>query len=346
LGPIAGNTLARLAGTSIKRRLGARYPYFCSWYVTSKCTTRCEGCVFFERLRTSGPDLSRVEALGVVDELAGSGLPVLIFVGGEPLLRPDLSELLKRAKRRGMYTVIFTNGAPITPDITRRLSPNLDVMIVSLDGFGHGHDTIRGRGSFASAWQGLNTYISHRAFKKSLVYANIGLHKGSINTVPMLVHELLSSKVDKIKLQPNFIPSFKPDPKEALLVVDFLENSWVKNPDRFAVDKPYLDRLRTYFERDDNREYCGAPSLAHIAVLPDGTVSACCDFLLPMGSLREKNLQKILKTDPVRLREQARHCAGCCRRDYMLVQDFLDAPLRNLTLSGLTRALKGYVTPA
>jgi MoaA/NifB/PqqE/SkfB family radical SAM enzyme len=57
----------------------------------------------------------------LIDDLAGFGLPVMLFSGGEPLVRKDLPELAEYAVDKGMRAVISTNGTLITPDHGRPL---------------------------------------------------------------------------------------------------------------------------------------------------------------------------------------------------------------------------------
>ncbi|MGE5295444.1 MAG: radical SAM protein, partial [Solirubrobacterales bacterium] len=82
---------------------------------------------------------------------------VCLFSGGEPLLRPDLFELLAEAKRIGLPTVISTNGTQIDADKARRLHElSLRYIGVSLDGQEPFHDKFRQvKGSFKAALTGI-----------------------------------------------------------------------------------------------------------------------------------------------------------------------------------------------
>ena len=48
-----------------------------------------------------------------MDDLKQFGVPVLILSGGEPLLRPDIFDISKRAKAKGFYVGLSTNGTLI-----------------------------------------------------------------------------------------------------------------------------------------------------------------------------------------------------------------------------------------
>ena len=337
---LSPRTALRLARRYLERRVGIRRPIYCSWYVTARCNRRCEGCVFFERFAGEGPELSPDEALDAVDQLGALSVAVLIFVGGEPLLRPDLPQLLIRAQARGLRTALFTNGDPLTPQLAQRISHHLDALIVSLDGLGPGHDGVRGKGSFERAWQGLLCYRDHRARPGAQLFANVGLHRDNLSTVEPLMHELLAVGVDRIKFQPNFIPAYKPDPAEAVALIDRLEALWRQHPQRILGDPIYFRDLKRYFTRDDNRAFCGARSLSHISLLPDGDVSACCDFLVPLGSLRREPLARILARDLERELDRAADCDGCVRRDYQLEREIFARPPWRLRPAALRAMLQ------
>jgi MoaA/NifB/PqqE/SkfB family radical SAM enzyme len=66
-------------------------------------------------------ELSTSQGRDLIDDLAGFGTPVLLFSGGEPLVRKDLPELAEYAVKKGMRAVISTNGTLITPTVARSL---------------------------------------------------------------------------------------------------------------------------------------------------------------------------------------------------------------------------------
>jgi radical SAM protein with 4Fe4S-binding SPASM domain len=70
--------------------------------------------------------------------------PVLLFSGGEPLLRPDLFELMAEAKRLGLRTVISTNGTLIDADTAGKLAEaNVSYVGISIDGPEEFHNRFR-----------------------------------------------------------------------------------------------------------------------------------------------------------------------------------------------------------
>jgi len=103
------------------------------------------------------PDLSTAEGMKLIDDLSSFGSPVILFSGGEPLIRPDLPDLAEYAVSKGMRAVISTNGTLITADMATRLkSVGLSYVGISLDGMKETHDAFRRMsGAFDAAINGI-----------------------------------------------------------------------------------------------------------------------------------------------------------------------------------------------
>jgi len=127
------------------------------WNVCMHCNMSCPHC-YAAAVRTPSPtDLSREEALGVVEQLAAAGVGVLILSGGEPLLRPDLFELAARGRELGLAVQLSTNGTRIDAATARRLGEcGVQYVGVSIDGLPGFNDAYRGLDdAHALALQGL-----------------------------------------------------------------------------------------------------------------------------------------------------------------------------------------------
>lgn len=128
------------------------------WNMTKRCNLRCIHCYAraeFEDYR--GNELSTDEGKRLIDDLAYFGVPVILFSGGEPLLRKDLPELIDYAVEKGLRAVISTNGTLITEKLAYVFSEKkLSYIGVSLDGVGVTNDVFRGKeGAFRLALQGI-----------------------------------------------------------------------------------------------------------------------------------------------------------------------------------------------
>lgn len=127
------------------------------WNATRRCTLSCRHCYSDSSDRDYPGELSTAEAEKLIADLGAFGVPVLIFSGGEPLLRSDFFRLHSRARGAGMRTVVSTNGALITRELAARMrDEGVGYVGVSVDGAGAAHDRFRGRkGAFQLALGGI-----------------------------------------------------------------------------------------------------------------------------------------------------------------------------------------------
>ncbi len=132
------------------------------WNVGRRCNLRCVHCYSHSRDLDYTGELSREEGMRLIDDLGDFGVPVVLFSGGEPLMRPDIFELIARAREKNMRAVLSTNGTLIVPDIAARLKDcGLSYVGVSLDGLKETNDRFRGAsGAFDRALEGIRTCLS------------------------------------------------------------------------------------------------------------------------------------------------------------------------------------------
>ena len=121
------------------------------WNVTRRCNLRCVHCYSQSEDRGYSGELSLDEGKSLIDDLAGFGSPVILFSGGEPLIRPDILDLIRYATQQGRRAVLSTNGTLIAPALAEKLKDiGLSYVGISLDGLQETHDAFRGfSGTFA-----------------------------------------------------------------------------------------------------------------------------------------------------------------------------------------------------
>ena len=127
------------------------------WNMTRRCNLKCVHC-YAQAVDPDGKDeISTEQGKAIISDLAAYGAPVMLFSGGEPLVRQDLPELASYATEKGMRAVISTNGTLITKEKARELKAiNLSYVGISLDGAEEIHDKFRGvPNSFKKALEGL-----------------------------------------------------------------------------------------------------------------------------------------------------------------------------------------------
>ena len=127
------------------------------WNTTKRCNLACEHCYVAAEHAPASDELSTREGKALLDQLADYGVPVVLFSGGEPLVRDDLAELVAYATDRGLRAVLSTNGTLLTPERATRLADaGLSYAGVSVDGDRETNDAFRGeQGAFDAALRGI-----------------------------------------------------------------------------------------------------------------------------------------------------------------------------------------------
>jgi radical SAM protein with 4Fe4S-binding SPASM domain len=143
-------------GEIIPKKASERRPIVV-WNITRACNLKCVHCYNDSGTNKADDELSTNEAKAVLDNLSGFGVPSVLFSGGEPLMRPDLFELMGYAVERGLRAVISTNGTLITADVANKIKQHeVSYVGISLDGIGKVNDQFRGvTGAFERAVEGI-----------------------------------------------------------------------------------------------------------------------------------------------------------------------------------------------
>ncbi len=127
------------------------------WNITKSCNLRCIHCYANAELSNKEDKINYTQALSIIDDLAEFGVPVILFSGGEPLLRSDIIQLIEYTTKKGIRAVLSTNGTLINKDIAIRLKDaGISYVGISLDGLENINDYFRGiKGAFNSAMKGI-----------------------------------------------------------------------------------------------------------------------------------------------------------------------------------------------
>ncbi len=126
------------------------------WNITRRCNLKCKHCYISADENVARQELSLTEAKGLIDSLVKVNTGVLLFSGGEPLLRPDIWELAEYARSKGIRCGLSTNGTLISEEIARKLKDHGIIYAgISIDGDRLTHDSFRGARSFEQALEGV-----------------------------------------------------------------------------------------------------------------------------------------------------------------------------------------------
>jgi len=181
-------------------------PYVISWNLTYRCNLACEHCyldaggsplVDAENFADRS-ELGTEECFRVIDDIAAFAPECLtILTGGEPLLRRDILEIVRRAAERGLWVVVGTNGVCITENLARRLAEagarGLSLSLDALDP--DRHDRFRKvRGAWRNTVEGAE--ILNRTGLPFIVQTTAGSHNlGELDAIAGFAHDRLAAKV-------------------------------------------------------------------------------------------------------------------------------------------------------
>lgn len=133
------------------------------WNLARRCNLTCKHCYSISADIDFPGELKTDEVFAVMDDLKAFRVPVLILSGGEPLLRPDIYAIARRAKAMGFYVALSTNGTLIDKtNIVRIAEVGFDYVGVSLDGIAETHDRFRRQsGAFTASMNGIRLCREH-----------------------------------------------------------------------------------------------------------------------------------------------------------------------------------------
>ena len=132
------------------------------WNSTRTCNLKCRHCYMSSDAKKYQNELTTAEAKQFIDDLADFNVPVLLFSGGEPLIRPDFFELADYAAKKGVRPTLSTNGTLITPEVARKIKDiGVGYVGISLDGLREVNDIFRGKaGAFEAAMNGIKNCVA------------------------------------------------------------------------------------------------------------------------------------------------------------------------------------------
>lgn len=135
-------------------------PRLIFWETTAGCNLACIHC---RRITVADQllpqDLSTAEAFDLVDQIAAFARPIFVLSGGEPLFRPDIFAIARRAADAGLLVALATNGTLIDAAVARQIKESgVRRVSISFDGADAAtHDLFRGAGAFEKALAGMRS---------------------------------------------------------------------------------------------------------------------------------------------------------------------------------------------
>ncbi len=261
-------------------------PFIVTYSFTRRCNLKCRHCYSNGGLEGEH-ELSSDKAKYVVKQIADAGSRIIIFDGGEPLMREDIYDLISYAKSLGLSTVLGTNGTLITPSVIQKLlGTGLDHCAVSIDGVTpQTHEWLRNvKGCFEKAIRG----------------AKLVQEAG----VPLQINTCLHSR-NQHQLQDiiNLAESLKADTLQLLFYVnagrcsrDVMPPSL--NEEVFRNLKSEVN-IRIIGTMRYNGNRCCTAANKVCCILNDGTVYPCMLLPVSLGNVTNDALSDIWNTSPL-----------------------------------------------
>jgi MoaA/NifB/PqqE/SkfB family radical SAM enzyme len=168
---------------------GSFYPEVVCWRITSSCNRKCKFCY-----RSGAKDVSTKDAKRIIDSLSRMKVRCLGITGGEPLCRPDISEILRYAKSKNFKICLATNA-----DFFKRYRNDIfrfvDVVglpIESLDS--KVHDSLRGENNLFNVKEALKDVIKNSNIRFYITTVLTNKNRGELGKI----EEFLSSIKERL----------------------------------------------------------------------------------------------------------------------------------------------------
>jgi len=277
--------------------------------LTLRCDQRCGYCDF---PRHAGDELDTATWKRVLAGLRRAGTVRLGLSGGEPLLRPDLGELVRAAVGQGFVTSLVTNGARLAGRVDE-VAP-VDYLLATIEGDAPRHDAVRGPGAWADTWAGLEAVRRHGGPRLGLICP---VHADNADRLdePLRAAEVLGVRVffQPVAQRDGWLGvPFGGLPDDALVRDAFRRlAAWKREGRPVGNSHAYLD-LVVGGRTAGLAGRCTAGRY-FVTLLPDGRVTPCC--MLPFHA-------DLPRVDPEEPRRTAREvqpptCRGCAISPYV-----------------------------
>lgn len=304
-------------------------PFYIQWHITNFCNLRCWHCYQDDFSKTNDldrPGLKKVSenifsALREWDQTA-----CIHLTGGEPLLRPDLFNLLNDLNRQSTVGElgIITNGLLIDRAMIKRLSDfsKLKKIKISLDGVdAETNDSLRRRGTFKKVIQNLSYIKEVGRFEILLMFT---IMKRNFKSLPSLFKLCQDLGIDGL-----IIERFIPLGRGKKIVNEVLSREEWKEMIGMLLDFSSIEGEETSFLpyqafqmsfNGEEPELLGAPCVIGVdglCIMPEGNVLPCRRFPISIGNLLNQSLREIWEKsellEKLRIKESLKGKCGRCK---------------------------------
>jgi len=305
---------------------------------------KCSHCYINATEKKLPNELSTQEGKNLIDQICQVSKPLLILSGGEPLLRPDIYELISYGSSKGLKMGLGSNGSLINDEVATKLkAAGIATVSISVDShIPAQHDEFRG---VAGSWE--KAVNACKALRKNnvLVQVNTTLTQQNYNQIDDIM-----SLVEEIGVENFHLFFLVPTGRGAKLAdispqkyEDMITNAFAKVAKHKLNVRPscapQFMRIAKGMGLDMRQWVRGClAGLYYCRIYPNGDVTPCPYLPIKLGNIREKSFKEIwfnseifrALRNPNALKgkcgacEYRSQCGGCRARAYGLSSDFID----------------------
>ena len=305
-------------------------PSWANIRVTENCNSRCITCYAWKN--NSQNELTTEEMKDALHQLRDVGVKNLIFVGGEPLLRPDIGELIKEASLVGFENIIVvTNGLLLERKAEELVHSGVTHVTVSIDGFKSTNDEIRGiPGSYETSIKGIKAV--QKAIKRTgrdvaiTILTTILLEK-NFRDIPKLIEvarhlgvywsfNLLDPNLDIFKGIP-FSELLVKDEKIVDETIDYIKRVHKRFPRLIYTCNHMLEYARSYLKGKKRYNFHCVHGYKMIYLGAHGEIYPGCWMMEPLGNIRRDKLSDLVgskRHKEIAQKMYMMKCPGCTNR--------------------------------
>lgn len=294
------------------------------WECTLRCNLSCQHCGSDCRFISNQPDMPVADFLKVIDQITPHVNPnrtMIIFTGGEALLRKDLEACGLELYRRGFPWGLVSNGMALTRNrLNSLLASGLHSITISFDGFEEAHNWLRGHPkSYANALNAVNMLVQENEIVWDVVTC---VNRKNLNELHEFKEFLIGLGVKKWRLFTIFpvgraadLPELQLTNEEFTSVLDFISETRKEN--KIGLNYGCEGFLGNYEQEVRDHFYECFAGVNVASVLADGSISACPSIRanFHQGNIYKDDFMDVWNNrfEPFRNREWAREglCADC-----------------------------------
>lgn len=317
-----------------------KYPVTVFWETSNKCNLNCLHC-YTNSSPKNNTIIDKEKAFRLIDDMARHQVYSFGIGGGEPLVLPYLSEMIKRISKNGMKASISTNGTLIDQNKARELaSAGLGAAQVSIDGMEKNHDMIRGKGNFNRAIKGIKSLVDNQISVRIGFTVN-RLNYNDIENVTRMAKDIGADNIVFFRYMPTSVQGQQLELDSHILYeaaknILTAKHHITKTPSKkFLI---YYERLSFFTFLINKEEYGQAKCLAGQGMCNisfDAKVTVCPHLPKAVGDIWEENLESIwtkmnIETDQIyTIPDECKDCefsekcrGGCKGISYILHGDY------------------------